>query len=250
MEMLPILRLDPGRKPVRIFPRQTDHGPKPLIPLIDVAIAIGVNRNYLFRVVRRNPKLFDGWLEPVTVTVTGSHRRNQQLLCATREGIIASLVKVSYDRIKDPAAQERIIAFQRWAIRTLTAIIDRRCPEQPFDFTDCLSLPAGRLRARAIQRLALDAGISKTTAYKQLQLARLAAGLPPSTRLQRSDAGQPKDPAAYQTVEAYWRAHPQESYRTIHRATGVPVGLCTVARWVRAWRRAAPAQHRPAEVLS
>lgn len=244
MEMLPMIRFSPSRKPVRIFPQPTDQGVKPLVPLIDIAVGIGVHRNHLFRVVKRNPKLFEGWVQPVTVTVTGSRRRNQDILCATREGTIACLVKVSYDRIKDPVAQERIIAFQRWAICALTAIIEGRAPDQPYDLTDCITLPAGRLRAAAVRHLSQTTGLKKTAIYQRILNARKVAGLPPA-RLPR--AGQPKNRDAYATAHTYWREHPMASPKTLIAETRVTVSYCTMTRWVRAWRgrtRAALAEQR------
>jgi DNA-binding phage protein len=158
------------------------------MPLIDIAEAIKVERTTLFQLVKRNPKVFEGWVRLVDVTSTNPRPKGGRpdLLCATREWLIGILVKVSCDRVKDPIAQERIIAFQRWAIKTLTAVMEGRLPEQPFDFVDILSLPGGRVRAQALRRIAQERGLSRSAIYKYLQHARAAAGLPATTRRRRS----------------------------------------------------------------
>lgn len=128
MEMLPMIRFSPNRTPVRIFPQPTDQGIKPLIPLVDVAVGIGLHRTHLFRFIKRNHTVFDGQSELIQRRTVGLHGRpgNQRLLCVTPEGLTGLLAKISHSRPKNPATRDNICAFQRWAIMAFRAIRRRQ----------------------------------------------------------------------------------------------------------------------------
>lgn len=103
--------------PVRIVKQGKDA----MFPIADIAGALKYDRQSLHGILERNSELFDGYRR-VSVTLTGSDPTKHT--CLTRDGVIALLVKIDYQRIKDPTKRQRIIEFQRWAAETLGKVMD------------------------------------------------------------------------------------------------------------------------------
>lgn len=103
--------------PVRIVQREKDR----MIPLVDIALAIGYDRKSIRRHLDKDPELFSG-MEGRVVTLTPGG--DQELRCLTRDGVIGLLMKLSASRIKDPEKRNRLITFQKWAIDTLGKVMD------------------------------------------------------------------------------------------------------------------------------
>lgn len=95
-------------------------GKKAMIPVNDIADALEYSREVLRRLVNRNIEV----LRPfVGKTVMVSPGGVQETLCADRDGVIGILMKLDYNRVKDPEKRQMIIEFQHWAIRKLGQIM-------------------------------------------------------------------------------------------------------------------------------
>ena len=79
------------------------------IPTADLTRAWGLHRNTLRDVLTRNKKRFEGF------TTTGAHETRAAGLRLVNElGLYLLMGMISSDRVKDPAAAEAILRFQRW----------------------------------------------------------------------------------------------------------------------------------------
>ncbi|WP_292420913.1 hypothetical protein, partial [Methanoregula sp.] len=103
--------------PVRVVKRSKEA----MFPVVDIAGALGYDRQSLHDILNRNSALFVVFRRE-GVTLTGSNPF--KYTCLTRDGVIALLSKIDYLRIKDPAKRQRIIEFQRWAAETLGKVMD------------------------------------------------------------------------------------------------------------------------------
>ncbi len=103
--------------PVRIVQGEKDR----MIPLVDIARAVGYDDRVLRSHIDREPALFAG-MEGRIVTMTPGGP--QEVRCLTRDGVIGILMKLSSSRIKNHEIRERVVAFQRWAIETLGKVMD------------------------------------------------------------------------------------------------------------------------------
>lgn len=106
--------------PVRIITRDIGR----LIPLNDIADGINYDRSGLHKIVKRNKQFWEFTCMVVT-SMTGQRREQ---LCLTRDGIIGLLMRLDIEKIKDPAKRERVIEFQRWAMKTLGQVMDGQAP--------------------------------------------------------------------------------------------------------------------------
>ncbi len=103
--------------PVRIVQREKDR----VIPLVDIARALGYERSTLLRNVARNPELFDGMAGAVKMT---THGGLQDVVCLTRDGVIGLMMRLDAGRSQKPELKEKILKFQRWAIKALGQVMD------------------------------------------------------------------------------------------------------------------------------
>lgn len=103
--------------PVRIVQGEKDR----MIPLVDIARAVGYDDRVLRLHIDREPALFEG-MEGRIVTMTPGGP--QEVRCLTRDGVIGILMKLSSARIKNKEIRARVVSFQRWAIETLGKVMD------------------------------------------------------------------------------------------------------------------------------
>lgn len=93
----------------------------PVIPLVDISDAIGYDRSNLNHLLKRNDAVFEGMKMVVVMTTISGPKEH---VCLTRDGVIALLVKMDSQRIKEQEKKDRVVAFQRWAIETLGKVMD------------------------------------------------------------------------------------------------------------------------------
>ena len=89
---------------------------KMLMPLIDIANALSMDRSNLNKLLKRNLKLFEGENRLIKFTTPGGA---QDLMCVTEKGAIGLLYKVDAARSKVPEIEKRIVHFQKWATETI-----------------------------------------------------------------------------------------------------------------------------------
>jgi hypothetical protein len=89
---------------------------KQMIPVVDIANAVQMDRGNLTKLLNHHSRFFDEYKGVVKTTTAGGV---QSLVCLTRDGVMGLLFKVNPGRSKDPEIQDRIIAFQHWATRVL-----------------------------------------------------------------------------------------------------------------------------------
>lgn len=173
--------------PVRIFKRGQDT----LIPLVDIAAGLSYDAQGLKRIYDANSEML-GNLSQVVVTTTGNQVAPRDHVCMTRDGVIGIIVKLDYNRIKDPTKRQRIIEFQRWAAETLGKVMDgtqTAAPMRPWQvvFRDYVG---------AAQILHDMAGIDRNDAVRfAISLTQKETGVDLSGMIQLIDAKQPAAPA-------------------------------------------------------
>lgn len=91
-----------------------------MIPVNDIADALGYDRQPIHSIIKRYTELFEP-LQGIIVTMTPGGPQNT--LCLKRDGVVGLLMRLDYNRIKDPARRSLIIEFQKWAIDTLGRIM-------------------------------------------------------------------------------------------------------------------------------
>jgi transposase len=251
--MMPELNMVPmlfGETSVRII--QTPEG-LVVIPIVDIADAIEYSRQGLHQIVRRNEDVFQGWLVNVTLTSSGPKNwKRTDATALTKEAIIAVLIKAVPSRVKNPEKREKIIKFQRWAIETLTAVLDGRLTLVP---TELISTGKSVVKnVDAIRRLALkqryehghsdeikaiaDAeGKGIESIYRYMKLYRAADGLGLQSQ-PRKDKGQPrKDPEGVERVKQYLKEHASATMIDVWRNAKPDFTYATVRRIVKNLRR-------------
>jgi prophage antirepressor-like protein len=78
------------------------------MPLVDLAEAWGLHRNTLRDIVQRNEKKFEGFVS------TGAHETCAGLTMVDERGLYLLMGAVNTSRLKNPAAADAILRFQRW----------------------------------------------------------------------------------------------------------------------------------------
>jgi hypothetical protein len=79
------------------------------MPLVDLAAAWGLHRNTLRDIIQRNEKKFDGFVS------TGAHETCAAGLAVVNEhGLYLLMGAVNTTRLKNPAAADALLRFQRW----------------------------------------------------------------------------------------------------------------------------------------
>ena len=92
-----------------------------MIPLVDIAEAIGYDRSALTKILKRNEGLFEGLTSRQYLSTQRGDR--QETICLSKEGVVGLLMRAQPSRAKSEDYEKKIVAFQRWAIETLSKII-------------------------------------------------------------------------------------------------------------------------------
>lgn len=108
--------------PVRIIQREKDR----MIPLVDIAKALGHEVRVLRTHIDRNPALFEGLEGRIVMMSPGGL---QETRCLTRDGVLGLMMKLDTSRLKDETIRQKIVTFQHWAIKTLGQVLDGKVNE-------------------------------------------------------------------------------------------------------------------------
>lgn len=143
--------------PVRIV----NHEGRDMIPVVDIATALKLDRSNLTKLLKRNEKLFDGHKGVVKFTTPGGV---QELVCLTQFGTTGLLYKIDASRSKVPEIQDRILAFQKWATETLTKIIKGETVPIPVEAIDNIVRQHLSIADSLVQFAHVDRGIAISVA--------------------------------------------------------------------------------------
>ncbi len=110
--------------PVRIV----RSGKDAMFPVADIASGIGYDRSVLINLMSRNKENFDEYKGYVILTHPSGGP--QEMVCLTRDGVIALVLALGLGHIKDPAKKQRIKEFRSWAVETIGKVMDG-IPVQP-----------------------------------------------------------------------------------------------------------------------
>lgn len=105
--------------PVRIIKTESD---EVIIPLIDIAKGVDYDSSGITRLYDRNSELLKDYAQTVVMT-SGDQVAPTKHICVTKDGVIGILMKMDYIRIKNEDKRKRIVAFQKWAVDTITKIM-------------------------------------------------------------------------------------------------------------------------------
>lgn len=196
------------------------------VPVVDIADAIGYDRQALHQIINREPVMFEGFVN-VTLTNLGPKGGRPNLVSVTEDGVNLLLMSLSPSRIKDEVKRQRVIAFKRWAAQTITRVRKGKLPEtiSPV-LTDLFDLPA-RLRADAVRKIAQDEKVDPSTIYARLNKARLLCGRPIRTRSDRGNIDNPDEAAKILT---YRQEHPDLSGPQLRVALGCVYSVASINR--------------------
>lgn len=86
----------------------------PVVSLSDFAGYTDHDKKNLWRLINEDMILKE-WVFTVVMTMTDG--KNYEVMALTLDGFIGLMVKINPKRVKNVERQERILAFQRWAIR-------------------------------------------------------------------------------------------------------------------------------------
>lgn len=120
-----------------------------MIPVVDIANAVQMDRGNLTKLLNHHARFFDEYKGVVKTTTAGGV---QSLVCLTRDGVMGLLFKVNPGRSKDPEIQDRIIAFQHWATR----ILGKNALMEEAEQFQCLPQPAFQQSVKEIINEELD----------------------------------------------------------------------------------------------
>jgi excisionase family DNA binding protein len=95
-----------------------------VVPVIDVAKAIGYDRQKLHEMIERNFELFSPTVVTVTVTTVQDNRgtmaeQKYNVKALNHYGVVGLLMKLDYNRIQSEEKKKTVIRFQKWAMRVL-----------------------------------------------------------------------------------------------------------------------------------
>ncbi|MDN3512320.1 MAG: phage antirepressor N-terminal domain-containing protein [Candidatus Jettenia sp.] len=107
-------------KPLRIAIVAISGEKVPVVSLSDIAGYTDHDKKNLWRLLNED-MLLKEW--SVTVVMTMTDGKNYEVMALTLDGFIGLMVKINPKRVKNVERQERILAFQRWAIPTLRKIM-------------------------------------------------------------------------------------------------------------------------------
>jgi len=103
--------------PVRVI----RHGPYGVIPLNDIADALCIDRSGFHKLFKRHAETLARY---GLMVKTSTSQGDSSTLCLTREGVVGLILKTKPGASKSQDAQDRIIAFQTWAIETISKIMN------------------------------------------------------------------------------------------------------------------------------
>ena len=95
-----------------------------LIPLVDLADAIGYTRRGLHQIAGMTRETLEGDLVNLSTGNQSQVGDKQGDLALIEHGVDLLLLKVPADRIKDPENRDKLIRYQRWLVKTLAANVD------------------------------------------------------------------------------------------------------------------------------
>lgn len=107
-------------KPLRVAVVVISGERVPVVSLSDIADYTGHDKKNLWRLINED-LLLKEWIFTVVMTMTDG--KNYEVMALTLDGFIGLMVKINPKRVKNVERQERILAFQRWAIPTLRKIM-------------------------------------------------------------------------------------------------------------------------------
>jgi hypothetical protein len=95
-----------------------------VIPLVDIAHALGHDRTGLTQIINSSKELFEGMKESV-IDITPGGR--QELVCLNRDGVTGLLMKLNYTRIKKEETKQKVLAYARRFKKENDFILARSC---------------------------------------------------------------------------------------------------------------------------
>ncbi len=107
-------------KPLRIAIVAISGERVPVVSLSDIADYLNHPKEALWRLIDGDALLKE-WSVIVVMSMTDG--KNYEVMALTLDGFIGLMVKINPKRVKNIERQERILAFQRWAIPTLRKIM-------------------------------------------------------------------------------------------------------------------------------
>ncbi|MDG6004981.1 MAG: hypothetical protein E3K29_03945 [Candidatus Brocadia sp.] len=107
-------------KPLRIAIVAINGERVPVVTLSDITNYLDCRKEVLWRLIDGDTLLKE-WSVIVVTTMTDG--KNYEVMALTLDGFIGLMVKINPKRVKNVERQERILAFQRWAIPTLRKIM-------------------------------------------------------------------------------------------------------------------------------
>lgn len=100
-----------------------------VVPVVDIAKAIGYGQINLDRILGNNSELFSETLIAVTATSVfeqkssknTNYERSQEfeVKALNSYGVVGLLMKLDYNRIKDEKKKQLVLGFQKWAMQVL-----------------------------------------------------------------------------------------------------------------------------------
>ncbi|NUN23961.1 MAG: hypothetical protein HUU09_10920 [Candidatus Jettenia caeni] len=92
----------------------------PVVALSDIAQYIGHQKDSIWKLINGD-MLLKEWSVISVMEMTDG--KNYEVMALTLDGFIGLMVKINPKRVKNVERQEKILAFQRWAIPTLRKIM-------------------------------------------------------------------------------------------------------------------------------
>lgn len=211
------------------------------VPLPDYARAIGYAVDGVWRIIKRNREVFEGFYR--TEAVVDTLGRLQPTVVMALEMCDGLNMKLHAARIKDPRVRAWVVAFQRWVILTFGLIRTGRLrparwarnENTPTEYLNILSLPPGSATRSAVAALAATEGKSQQQIYRRLQVIRGGNAITRAKthKKTRVDAGTHKYFADYDLVMGYLASHPTAHGREIKNVLGLSVSVSRINVWVR-----------------
>ena len=92
---------------------------KEMMPVVDIARSLKMDRSNLSRMLRHHKRFF---LDEQRIVKVTTPKGAQKMVCITGFGAIGLLYKIDAGHSKDPEIENRIVAFQKWA----TTLIEKK----------------------------------------------------------------------------------------------------------------------------
>lgn len=110
-----------------------EHQGERYVTVPELAAALGVERRLIHDTVYRHREEFDGFTCVVSSSVLGVQTRegNPSERLLNFEGVIGVLMLISRSRVANPEARDTILAFRKWALSTLRAVMEGRYVTSP-----------------------------------------------------------------------------------------------------------------------